>query len=504
MAGRVYLVGAGPGDPGLLTLKGKAVLERADCVIYDFLANEELLSYTPAACEKIYAGKRSGRHAFSQEQINRLLVERASRGETVVRLKGGDPFIFGRGGEEAAALAEAGILFEIVPGVSSAYAVPAYAGIPVTHRDWSSSVSLVSIRGGSAQPGVEAVAASDLPKTDTLVILMGARKLDEIVGLLLSQGRSPATPIAVIRWGTLPYQETVIGALADIRSKARDLAPPAVAVIGEVVNLRARLQWYERLPLFGKRIVITRPRDQARGLKEALAERGAQPVELPLIEIRDPESWEALDSSIRRIGEYDFLLVTSVNGVRNFVARLAACGKDARALRGLDIGAIGPATAAEFARSGIRVDFVPLEYQAEGLLEVLGRRDLNGKSFLIPRARVARDLVPRALAAHGARVDVVEAYYTEMPGLKAEEISGLLNPVPDVLTFTSSSTALSFSKLPLSPQLRRGLGSAKFASIGPVTSETLRALGMSVDIEAKESTMAGLVAAVEEYFATLY
>ena len=500
MVGKVYLVGAGPGDPGLLTLKGKTVLERADCVVYDFLANEELLKHAPEGCERVFVGKRAGRHALNQEQINQLLVERARQGSAVVRLKGGDPFIFGRGGEEAAALSQAAVPFEIVPGVSSGHAVPAYAGIPLTHRQVSSSVLFVSVRTNSAADSCEPDFPAALPDADTIVFFMGARNLAAIVTGLLRRGCNPDTPMALIRWGTLPYQETVVGTLGDIVSRARGLAPPVVAVVGEVVNLRERLQWYEHLPLFGKRIAITRPRDQAASLKDALAERGAQPVELPTIEVRDPDSWEALDHAIQRLEEFDYLLVTSVNGVRRFLSRLAGCGRDVRDLKGIQIGAIGPATAAEFGRSGVRVDFVPAEYRAEGLLAVLGQRDIPGRSFLIPRARVARDLVPRVLEERGSRVEVVEAYHVAMPSLRPEEVDGLLTPVPDVLTFTSSSTASNFTQLPLSPQLRKSLTSAKIASIGPVTSEALGTLGMKVDIEAKESTIAGLVAAIEAHF----
>jgi uroporphyrinogen III methyltransferase / synthase len=500
MPGKVYLVGAGPGEPGLLTLKGKTVLERADCVIYDFLANEELLKYTPALCERIFVGKRAGRHAFGQEQINQLLVEKSREGDAVVRLKGGDPFVFGRGGEEAAALAEAGIPFEIVPGVSSGIAVPAYAGIPVTHRKVSASVSFVSIRGDSASETNGADTLPRFPNSDTAVFLMGTRSLASIIRLLLKQGRSSSTPVAVIRWGTLPYQQTIVGTLGDIVSRTHGVAPPTVVIVGEVVNLRSQLGWYERLPLFGKRIVITRPLNQAASLREALAERGAEAVEMPMIEIRNPDSWEPLDSAIRRLADFDYLLVTSVNGVRNFMGRLTASGRDVRELKGIEIGAIGPATAAELACSGVRADFVPLEYRAEGLLEVLGERDLKGKAFLIPRARVARDVVPRVLGERGARVEVVEAYQVEMPSFQPEEVHGLLTPVPDVITFTSSSTATNFSRLQLNPQLRQKLNSAKTASIGPVTSQTLRALGMTVDIEAKESTVSGLISAIESYF----
>jgi len=496
MPGIVYLVGAGPGDPGLLTLKGKALLERADCVVYDFLANEELLRYTRPDCRKVYAGKRAGRHTMTQEQINSFLVERARRGEAVVRLKGGDPFIFGRGGEEAMALAEAGIPFQVVPGVSSGHAAPAYAGIPLTHRDYASSVSFLTGHEEDGLPGE----SSALPPSETLVFFMGARNLAEITAALLRRGHPPSTPAAVIRWGTTPDQEVVTGTLSDIAARAGKLAPPTVAVIGKVVNLREQLGWFERLPLFGKRVLVTRPRKQAGSLREALAERGAQPVELPTLEIHDPESWEPLDDAIRRLKQFDFLLVTSVNGVRKFLARLREAGRDVRELMGIEIGAIGPATAGEFAANGIQVDFVPREYRAEGLLEALEGRELKGKAFLIPRARVARDLVPRILTERGARVEVIEAYYAAPPDYKPEELEALLTPPPDALTFTSSSTALNFKQLPLREETRAKLAKATVASIGPVTSATLRELGMKVDVEARESTTLGLVQALEDYF----
>ncbi len=497
MSGIVYLVGAGPGDPGLLTLKGKALLERADCVVYDFLANEELLRYTRPGCRHIYAGKRAGRHTMSQERINQLLAQRARRGEIVVRLKGGDPFIFGRGGEEAMALAEAGIPFQVVPGVSSGHAAAAYAGIPLTHRDAASSVTFLTARGHA--PLNPSSSAPEL--SETLVVFMGARNLEELTSALLRQGRPPSTPAAIIRWGTTPDQEVITGALSDIAVRAGKLAPPTIAVIGKVVNLREQLNWFERLPLFGKRVVVTRPREQAASLCEALAGRGAQPVELPAIQIRDPESWKPLDDAVRHLDQFDFLLATSANGVSKFFTRLYAAGGDARELKGIEIGAIGPATAEAFAAHGVNVDFTPREYRAEGLLESLEGRNVKGKSFLIPRARVARDLVPQALTERGARVEVVEAYYAALPDYRPEEIEAMLTPTPNVLTFTSSSTAVNFFKgLRLSEAMRASLAKASIASIGPVTSATLRELGMRVDIEARESTTAGLVQALEDYF----
>ena len=501
MPGKVYLVGAGPGDPGLLTLKGRTILERADTIIYDYLANAALLRFARADSEQICVGKHGGEHKTTQEEINELLVARARDGKNVCRLKGGDPYVFGRGAEEAEALVRAGISFEVVPGVSSGHAVPAYAGIPVTHRDYASAVTFVTGHEDPAK-AASAVDWSQLaPARGTLVLFMGVTRLAEITQSLLDHGRDPETPAAVIRWGTRSAQEVITGTLADLASKAAGFKPPAVIVVGEVVGLREKLNWFERLPLFGKRIVMTRTREQAGNLREALLELGAEVIEIPTIEIRDPASWEPLDSAIRRLEEFHYLLVTSANGVRNFLARLKAGGRDVRDLKGLTIGAIGPATAAEFARTGIRVDFMPREYRAEGILEVLGDHELRGKAFLIPRAKVARDILPQALGERGARVEVVEAYETGVPNIPREELNRLLTPPPDVVTFTSSSTGSNFAKLVGEERVADVLRGAAIASIGPITSETVRKLGLEVTIESDESTIPGLLRAIQSHFA---
>jgi uroporphyrinogen III methyltransferase / synthase len=499
-SGKVYLVGAGPGDPGLLTLKGNQILERADCVVYDFLVNKDLLRLARADAEKICVGRRGEVGRLRQNEISQLLVKRARAGKSVCRLKGGDPFVFGRGGEEAQALAEAGIAFEVVPGVSAGHAVAAYAGIPITHRDITSTVTFVA---GYEDPEKES-SRLDWPHLGTcpgtLVFFMAVRNLPRISQALIAHGRDPATPVAVIQWGSLPYQKVITGTLADIPDKASAVMTPAITVIGEVVNLRERLNWFEALPLFGRRIAITRAREQAGVLREELAALGAEVIEIPTIEIRPPDSWEPLDAAIRRLDEFHYLLVTSANGVRNFLARLAACGRDVRALHGLVIGAIGPATAAEFSRTGVKVDLLPTEYVAEGLLAALGDRDLRGKAFLIPRAKAARDVVPRVLEERGARVEVVEAYQTVTPEISSQELACLLTPPPDAITFTSSSTATNFAKLVGETQLAETLRGVAIASIGPITSQTLRKLGLTVTIEAQESTMAGLVRAISEHF----
>jgi uroporphyrinogen III methyltransferase/synthase len=499
-SGKVYLVGAGPGDPGLLTLKGKQILERADCVIHDFLVNKELLRLARAEAEKISVGRRGETHRLRQSEINDLLVARARAGKLVCRLKGGDPFVFGRGGEEAQALARAGIAYEVVPGVSAGHAVPAYAGIPVTHRDITSTVTFIA---GHEDPEKES-SRLDWEQLGTcpgtLVFFMAVRNLPRITRALIDHGRSPATPAAVIQWGSLPDQKVVEGTLADIAVKASAIMTPAITVIGDVVSLRERLNWFEHLPLFGKRIAITRAREQAGVLREELAGLGAEVIEIPTIEIRPPASWEPLDAAIRRLEEFHYLLVTSANGVRNFLDRLAASGRDVRALHGLTIGAIGPATAAEFARTGVKVDLLPTEYVAEGLLAALGDRDVRDKSFLIPRARVARDVVPQVLEERGARVEVVEAYQTVTPEISPDDLTRLLTPPPDAITFTSSSTATNFAKLVGENRLAETLRGVAIASIGPITSQTLRKLGLTVTLEARESTMAGLVRGIAEYF----
>ena len=500
MSGKVYLVGAGPGDAGLLTLKGKVALEHADTVVYDFLANEDLLRYTRPDCERICVGKRPGEKTSSQEEINELLINRAAKGKIVVRLKGGDPFIFGRGGEEAQALVRAGIPFEVVPGISSGYAAPAYAGIPLTHRDLASSVTFLT---GHEDPSKSSTSI-DWPRlatgAGTLVLFMGVHNLPEISAALTIQGRDPSTPVAVIRWGTRAKQQTVTGTLADIAAKAENIDPPAVIVVGEVVGLREELNWFERLPLFGKRIVTTRTREQSTAMREALEALGAEAVEVPAIEIRDPQSWQPLDEAIGRLEKFDYLVFTSANGVKKFLHRLPDSDRDVRDLKGLRIGAIGPGTAAELAKTGIRADFVPREYRAEGLIEFFQDVDIRGKAFLIPRAKVARDILPAALEKMGARVEVVESYETVQPQFAPGELDRILTPPPDAVTFTSSSTVTNFLRLLENHHFRKVLEGMAIASIGPVTSDTIRKHGLHVAVEAQESTIPGLVQALLDYF----
>jgi uroporphyrinogen III methyltransferase/synthase len=500
--GRIYLIGAGPGDPGLLTIKGKACIELADVIVYDYLANEEFLRYARPQAERIFVGKKGGEAHLGQEEINHLLIEKARRGNIVVRLKGGDPFIFGRGGEEAAAASAAGIPFEIVPGVTAAVGVPAYAGIPLTHRDVASIVTFVTGHEGPDKRDGR-VPWDQLPDRGTLVFFMGLSNLPEIVKQLTRHGRTPQTPVAVIRWGTKPEQRTVVGTMESIVGKVRAeaLKPPGLIIVGEVVRLREQLNWFEGRPLFGKRVLVTRARDQATEFTDLLKLYGADPVEFPTIEVVPPESWEALDGAIRKIEQYHWLIFTSVNGVLYFLERLKAGGKDIRALKGIKLCAIGPRTAQEIERMGIRVDLMPDEYVAEGLIEQMGRKRLQGQWILIPRAEVARDVLPEALTQMGAHVDVVTAYRTVRPVRDLEWVKNLLQGHQiSVITFTSSSTVRNFVEMFGPEETRRLLNGVVVACIGPITAKTVEEYGMTVQILPKDSTIPSLAQAIVEHF----
>ncbi|MFH1489915.1 MAG: uroporphyrinogen-III C-methyltransferase, partial [Pseudomonadota bacterium] len=415
--GKVVLVGSGPGDPGLLTLKAKACIERADVVIYDYLANPSFLAYAKESAELIYVGKKGGSHTMSQEDINRLIIEKARGGVHVVRLKGGDPFIFGRGGEEAEELVRAGIPFEIVPGITSAIAVPAYGGIPLTHRDFTSTVAFVT---GHEDPtkGKSDIAWDKISTgVGTLVFLMGIGNLAGIADNLMANGRPPGTPVAVIQRGTTPEQRTLVGTLGDIGEKALQsgIKPPGIIVVGEIVRLRETLNWFEGMPLFGRRIVVTRAREQSSGFLARLAELGAECIEFPTIETVPPEDWEPLDEAIRSLENYHWLLFTSVNGVKAFFRRLDFLGRDVRDLKGLKLGAIGPRTAEALREKGLRPDLVPDEYRAEAVVSAFKRESAGGLRILLPRAAQAREVLPEELAKMGASVDVVAAYRTVKP-----------------------------------------------------------------------------------------
>lgn len=492
--GAVYLVGAGPGDPGLLTVKGQRLLQRAEVIVYDYLVDEQLLSYATKA-ELIPARDLHGNRA-EQQRINEMLIAHARTGKMVVRLKGGDPYLFGRGGEEAEALQAAGIPFEVVPGVTSALAAAAYAGIPVTHRDHSSSVTVLT---GSLQRQKDQQRI-DWPSlargADTLVLLMAVTNLEDVVQRLIEHGRAADTPAAAIHWGTRPDQQVVTASLRDLPRRVREegLKAPAVIVVGEVVQLRDRLNWFERLPLFGLGVLVTRASEQAESFAQLLRGGGARAYEVPVIDIRPPEDWTAVDAALQRLAEYDWIVFTSANGVRHFCDRLRTNGRDARTFAGAKLCAIGPDTASALGAYGLRADLVPEQFVAESVLESLTA--YRPRRVLIPRARVARDTLPAGLKAAGAEVDVVEAYRTELPPAAAPRLRELLaSEDVDVVTFTSSSTVTNFIQLSGKPP-----AATKVACIGPITAATAREHGLQVDIIAEEYTTAGLYRAMLAHF----
>jgi len=498
--GKVYIVGAGPGDPGLITVKGVRCVQEAEVIIFDHLVSEDLLRYARTDVQLIYAGKTGGDHTLSQDEINSRLVEEARQGRVVTRLKGGDPFIFGRGGEEALVLAAAGIPFEVVPGVTSAIAVPAYAGISLTQRGYTSTVAFVT---GHEDPTKE---QSDidwraLAGIGTLVFLMGIKNLPRIAGSLIEHGKSAATPAALIRWGTTTEQKTLTGTLGDIARKAEAsrFSPPSILVVGEVVQIREQLNWFEKKPLFGKGVVVTRPEAQAESFADLLHDLGARVIHFPTIRIAPPSSWEACDAALERLDTYQWIIFTSANGVSAFFQRLRASGRDIRDLKGIRLCTIGPATAEAMAAMGVAVDLVPAEYISEGVVKAFEGQDIRGARILLPRAETARDVIPEGLAGQGARVDVVTVYRTVNSGREKGELEAFLKRgLVDVITFTSPSTVLCFMEImgrdfALPPQV-------KIAAIGPVTAAATKKAGLPIHILQETYTIPGLVDGIADYF----
>ncbi len=482
-------------------MRGLACLKKSQVLIYDRLVDRRLLRHVPPEVERIYAGKRPGGHTMSQGAINALLVQKAREGLVIARLKGGDPFVFGRGGEEAEALAEAGIPFEIVPGITSAVAAPAYAGIPVTHRGRSSSFAVVT---GHEDPLKE---TSDLnweklsTATGTLCFLMGMGNLPLIAEELMRHGRDPQTPVALIRNGTRALQETLTGTLEDVARKAEGAGfkPPAVILVGEVVALRQKLRWFERRPLFGRRIVVTRAREQAGELSALLEERGAEVVEFPTIKIAPPPSYVPLDRAIDRLQEYEWLVFTSINGVESFFRRLQNSGRDVRSLAGLKICAIGPRTEKGLSSRGIQVDLVPEEYRAEAIIEGFREQVKGNEKVLIPRAREAREILPRELRQMGLGVEVVDAYQALREEEDSRELRRMLfSSGVDAVTFTSSSTVKNFIEMLGESDPAGAMQGVLTACIGPVTADTAREMGLPVGAVAEEYTIEGLVCALME------
>lgn len=497
--GTVYLVGAGPGDPGLLTLRAAELIARADVLVYDALVSSAIMERRRAAAEVVYVGKRGGHHTRTQAEINALLVELARSHATVVRLKGGDPFVFGRGGEEAMALHEAGIAFEVVPGVTAGVAVPAYAGIPVTQRGMASSVSFVTGHEDPLKSDTDLDWEQLARGVGTVVFYMGVGRMEENFRRMVAAGRHAATPAAVVEWGTYPRQRTVVGTLATLPSLAREagIGAPAITIVGEVVTLRETLAWFDTRPLSGKRVVVTRARAQASDFAALLEVLGAETIQFPTIRIEDAADPAPLRQAAERVGEFDWVVFTSVNGVERFWTALREVGRDARAFGRARVCAIGPATSDAVAARGVRPDLVPDEFVAEGVLAALSAAvDLRGTRILLPRAEVARPVLPDTLRERGAEVVEVAAYRTVQDGSEVDVMRGRLAAGEvDVVTFTASSTVKNYVEL-----LGADVGGARVASIGPITSAAARELGLRVDVEAAEYTIPGLVHAVRSLF----
>lgn len=500
--GMVYLVGAGPGDYKLISLKAFEYIQQADTIVYDRLADDRLLSAARSDVELIYVGKASSDHTMRQDDINQLLVDKAKEGKNVVRLKGGDPFVFGRGGEEALTLVENQISFEVVPGITSAISVPAYAGIPVTHRGIATSFAVVT---GHEDPtkAESTIKWSHLSTgVDTLVFLMGVENLPHITAKLIENGRSTDTPAAVIRWGTKPEQRvlvTTVGSAAEDVAKA-GINPPAIFIVGEVVNLREQLAWFDQRLLFGKTVLVTRAREQASVLTCQLEALGAQCIEAPAIKLVPPESYAELDEAIGKLDTYSWLIFTSVNGVEYFYNRLHSMKKDSRALGSVQIAAIGAQTAARLKEYGILADIVPLEFRAEGIIAAMTGRIIPGMSVLIPRALVARDILPEKLREMGATVNVVPAYRTLTGDSDGQMLAAKLQAGEiDLVTFTSSSTVTNLLEL-LGSKGAELLKTSKVACIGPITAGTCLEYGINPDVIAEEYTIYGMVESIK----TLY
>lgn len=497
MQGKVYLVGAGPGDFGLITLKGYELIGQADVIVYDRLADDKLLKKARQDAEMIYVGKASSRHTMRQEEINQLLVDKAKTGAMVVRLKGGDPFVFGRGGEEALELLKADIPFEVVPGITSAISVPAYAGIPVTHRGIATSFAVIT---GHEDPtkSESTIKWSSLAKgVDTLVFLMGVENLPNITENLIKHGRPAETPAAVIRWGTKPEQrvlETTLGTAAQDVKEA-GLKPPAIFIVGEVTKLRQDLAWFDKKPLFGKTVLVTRAREQASKLANELESLGAKVLEAPAIKIIPPETYEPLDQAIAALDSYDWLIFTSVNGVEHFFDRLFAAHKDSRALHGIKLAAIGAQTAQSLQKYGLLCDLVPMEFRAEAVVKMILPELKPGMKILLPRAKEAREVLPDQLRQAGMTVDVVQAYETIQGDADGQALAEQLAAgAIDYITFGSSSTVTNL--LELLDGKKELLNQSKIVCIGPITGNTCHELGIKPDMMAEEYTISGMVKAL--------
>ncbi|MBI4597390.1 MAG: uroporphyrinogen-III C-methyltransferase [Candidatus Omnitrophica bacterium] len=497
--GCVYVVGAGPGDPGLITVKGQEALRRANVVVYDHLVSPRLLKQCSPTAKLVYVGKEADKHTAPQGSINRLLIREANAGKSVVRLKGGDPFLFGRGGEEAEELVKAKIPFEIVPGVTSAIAVPAYAGIPVTHRRYASSVAILTGHEDPAKKGSSIRWPQLATATDTLVCLMGVSRLPAIVAELCRHGRPVSTPCAVIAWGTRATQRTVTATLSTIAAAVTSagLRPPAILVVGEVVRLRKQLNWFERKPLFGKRLLVTRAQEKAASLSNQLEALGAEVEELPAIALAPVPSNGAFKTLVASLPNTDWVFFTSPEGIGWFREMLKPHRKDLRILSGCHIGAIGSKTAVAIESLGLHVDFVPKQYSQEGVLNDFPRRLLKGKRAVILSAKGSRDVLEHGLRARGMQVVKGSIYQTVIPKALRQSATTLFERPFDAVTVTSASCVDHLHEALVAAGKATLFRHLRFASIGPITSAAVRARGGRVAIEAKISTIEGLVDAIQ-------
>jgi len=497
----VYLVGAGPGDPGLITVKGRECIEKADVLIYDSLANPQLLAYAQGSAERIYVGKQGSNHTMKQEDINQLIARKAKEGKTVVRLKGGDPLVFGRGAEEALVLLEAGVPFEFVPGITSGIAAPTYAGIPPTYRELNSMLTFVT---GHEDPTKEesAIDWKALSAAQTLVFYMGMKNLPVITTKLMEAGRPGSTPAAVIHRGTTPSQRVVTGTLDDIGGKVAEakLKPPCIILVGEVAALRPQLNWFESRPLFGKRIVVTRSRTQASDLVAGLRELGADVLPFPTIRIAPAADPKPLANAIAALSSFDWIAFTSTNSVDSFFDELKKQGKDTRALASCRICAVGRATLDSLAGNGITPDLIPERFTSQELFTALSTQNaISGKSFLLPRSDIAPQEFPDDLESHGAKVTQVEAYRTVPADADPAVVEAIRDGSVDIVTFTSSSTARNFASL-VRPELNELPESIHYVSIGPETTKAMLGEKMKVALEAETHNIKGLIEAIVEKF----
>ena len=500
--GKVYIIGAGPGDTGLITIKGLNFLKAADVIIYDHLINQNLLDYAKTGAKKVSVGKQPGKRILEQKEINKLLIKVAKESKMVVRLKGGDPFVFGRGGEEVEALVLHDIPFEVVPGITSAIAAPAYAGIPLTHRNLSSSMAVVT---GHEDPTKESLTVN-LKKiaqsVDTVVCLMGMGKIDDIIKQIKESGRSPETPVAIVERGTYSCQRVLEGNLKDILPKARKsrLKPPAVIIMGEVVKLRQTCSWFESLPLFGKTIVVTRARKQARSLTDLLEQAGAQVIPFPTIAVTPPGSFRLMDKAINHLTDYDYLVFTSANGVKGFISRMGTLRKGLSCLSGITIAALGEMTAEVLREYFLYPEIVPAIFTSKHLASEFKKEDVKGKNVLLLKSEISGDLLHHELKKMGAKVDEVNAYTIRKPQVNPEKVKNLFESHRvDLITFTSPSTFINFVSLMKGEPVSKLLKRVKVAAIGPVTKREITKQGIRVVITASPHTVLGLVDAIVSY-----